>query len=68
MQEYHNIKVLLQKFALQLGLKKFLRLKKLKILYLNGNLNDEEHFGKFCEKELKITNQSDFRKSDKEKR
>ena len=50
------------KAASQIGLKKYLLLKKLKILFLViKGLNDEEIIGTFYEKELQKTNQEEFR-------
>ena len=49
---------------LLIGQKKFLWLKKLKILYdghVINDLNGEEITGSFCEKELQKTNQEEFR-------
>ena len=48
----------------QINLKKFLWLKKLKILlsgHVISELNREEIVGRFCEKELPKTNQKEFR-------
>ena len=52
--EYQNIKIFLQNVTLQISLKKFLWLNKLKILYY-GFINDhngEEIVGTFYKKEL----------------
>ena len=53
--EYQNTKTFLQKVTFQIGLQKFLRLKKLKILFRGHVVNDpngEEIAGTFYEKEL----------------
>ena len=62
--KYWNIKTFLQKVTLHIGLKKFLWLKKLKILYRGhviNDLNGEEITGTFYENELQKTNQKEFR-------
>ena len=62
--KYWNIKTFLQKVTLHIGLKKFLWLKKLKILYCGhviNDLNGEEITGTFYENELQKTNQKEFR-------
>ena len=55
MIEYQNIKIFLQKVTLQIGLKKFSRLKKFKTL-CHGHMllmtSREEIFGTFYKKEL----------------
>ena len=64
MLEYQNPKTFLLKDILQIGLKKFLKLKKLKILfhgYVINDLNGEEIIGIFYENELQKTNQQGFR-------
>ena len=49
--EYQNIKAFLQKFTIQISLKKFLWLKKLKSTtpktHVNDDLNGEETVGRF---------------------
>ena len=53
MLEYQNIKIFLQKVIFQIGLKKFLLLKKLKILcreHVISDLNREEILGTFYKK------------------
>ena len=67
MLEYQNIKTFLKKVTFQIGVKKFLWLKKLKIL-CHGHmllvilhLIAEEVVGKFYEKELQKQSQKDFR-------
>ena len=72
MYEYQNFKLFLQMPIFQIGLKKFLWLKNLKKnifswTYVVSNLNEEEMFGTFYEKELQETNQNEFRLK-KEKR
>ena len=58
-------KKILQKFIFKFGLKRFLRFKKVKITvpqtYVVGDLNAEKLVGIFYEKEMKITNQAEFR-------
>ena len=53
------------KAILQIGLKKFLWLRKLKVqfhgTYVINDLNGEEIIGTFCEKELQNTNQEEFK-------
>ena len=63
MKGHQNTKTFLRKVTLQIDLKKFLRLKKLKntvpwtnICELNGEI-----VGPFYEKELQKTNQTEFR-------
>ena len=51
------MKTFLQKVTLQIGLKKFLRLKKLKILFCGHMLLEILIVGMFYEKELKKTKQ-----------
>ena len=51
MQEYQNVKIFLPKVALQIGLEKFLGLKRLKILFCRD----------FYKKELQKTNQTEVR-------
>ena len=57
--EYQNIKLFLLKVTLQIGLKRFLWLTKLKILCLD--LNGEESVGTFYENKLQKTNQDELR-------
>ena len=58
MSEYENIKTFLQKAIIQVDLREFLRLKKLKILFRGyvdnviSDLKGEEIAGTFYEKEL----------------
>ena len=56
MLEYQNVKTFLQKAMFQIGLKKFLWLKKVKNTvswtYIISNLKGEEIVGTFYEKEL----------------
>ena len=62
--EYQSIKLFLQKITLQIAQKKFLRLKKLKILcrgHVINELNGEKIVGTFYENELQKTNQKGFR-------
>ena len=63
--EYQNTKTVLQKIALQIGLKKFLWLKKLKNTlsrtYAIKNFNDKEFVGTFYEKESQKPDQQYFR-------
>ena len=63
--EYQNIKAFLQKFTLQISLKKFLWLKKLKTTtpktHAIDDLNGEETVGTFQGKELQKTIQKEFR-------
>ena len=64
MLEYKKIKIFLQMPLLQIGLQKFLWLKKLKIIFCGHVISDlkvEEIVGKFCEKELQKRNQKEFR-------
>ena len=69
--EYQNTKKILQKVTVQIGLK-FLRLKKLKILFRGHVVNDpngEEITGTFYEKELqkkKIKNGLQLKESSRE--
>ena len=70
--EYQNTKTFLQKVTFQIGLQKFLRLKKLKILFRGHVVNDpngEEIAGTFYEKELqkkKIKNGKQLKESSRE--
>ena len=48
--EYQNIKTILWKAMLQIGLKKFLWLKKLKTRYVISDLKGEEIVGTFYKK------------------
>ena len=70
--EYQNTKTFLQKVTFQIGLQKFLRLKKLKILFRGHVVNDpngEEIAGTFYEKELqkkKIKNGLQLKESSRE--
>ena len=63
--EFQNVKTFLQKFTLQIGLKNFLWLKKVKntILwtYVISDLKGEETVGTFHENALQKTNQNEFR-------
>ena len=63
--EYQNIKAFLQKVTLQIGLRNFLRLKKIKSTVLwtcvISDLKREEIGGTFYENELQKTNQIEFR-------
>ena len=63
--EFQNIKTFLQKFTLQIGLKNFLWLKKVKntILwtYVISDLKGEETVGTFYENALQRTYQNEFR-------
>ena len=65
MLEYHNIKIFLQKVTLQIGLKKFLCLLKLKILcrghILLVILTEKQLLELFTKKNTKNTNQKEFR-------
>ena len=65
-QEYQNTKTFLFKAILQIGLKKFLCLKKLKILFcghvING-LTRKEIVGTFYKKKLRKTNQKEFKEN-----
>ena len=64
MLEYKKIKIFLQMPLLQIGLQKFLWLKKLKIIFCGHVISDlkvEEIVGKFYEKELQKRNQKEFR-------
>ena len=56
--QYQNIKTFFQKAMFQIGLKKFLWLKK---LYVICDLKDQEIVGMFYEKGLQKTNQKTFR-------
>ena len=58
----------MQKATFQIGKKKFLWLKNLKILYVIGDLNSKEIVGTFYEKELQKANQKEFRIQKKIKR
>ena len=63
MLDYQNIKVFLQKAMLQIGLKKFLLLKKLKILFRGhfiNDLNGEKIVGTFDKKDFQKTKQKQF--------
>ena len=63
--KYQIINTYLQKVVFQIGLKKFLWLKKLKNsfpwTYVIGNLTVKEIVGTFYEKELQKTNRKEFR-------
>ena len=62
--EYQNIKIVLQKVTLQIGQKKLLWLKKLKILcrgHVINNLNQEEIVGTFYKNDFQKTNQREFK-------
>ena len=63
--KYQIINTYLQKVVFQIGLKKFLWLKKLKNsfpwTYVIGDLTVEEIVGTFYEKELQKTNRKEFR-------
>ena len=62
--EYQNIKIVLQKVTLQIGQKKLLWLKKLKILcrgHVINDLNEEEIVGTFYENDSQKTNQKEFK-------
>ena len=65
MLKYQNIKILLQKVALQIGLREFLWLKKVintvPWAYDINNLIWEEIFERLDEKESQKTNQKEFR-------
>ena len=64
MLEYKKIKIFLQMALLQIGLQKFLWLKKLKVIFSGHVISDlkvEEIAGKFYEKELQKRNQKEFR-------
>ena len=65
MYEYQNTKTFLLKGICLIGVKRYLLLKMLKILFcgltLLMNLNSEEIIGTFYEKELQKTNQEEFR-------
>ena len=64
MLKYKNIKMFLQKVTLQIDLKKFLWLKNFKIMYREhviNDLNGEQIVWTFHKKELKKTNQKEFR-------
>ena len=65
MEEYENPKTFFLKATLQIGLKKYLLLKKLKITCVINDLNGEEITGTFYEKELQKANQVIKRKGDK---
>ena len=56
--QYQNIKTFFEKAMFQIGLKKFLWLKK---LYAISDLKDQEIVGMFYEKGLQKTNQKTFR-------
>ena len=62
--EYQYKKIFLQNFTLQIGLKKFLWLKKLRILcrgHIINNLSGDEIVVIFYKNELEITNRKEFR-------
>ena len=62
--EYQNIKIVLQKVTLQIGQKKLLWLKKLKILcrgHVINDLNQEEIVGTFYKNDFQKTNQREFK-------
>ena len=64
MLEFQNIKTLLLNYILQIGQKKFLLLVKFKTQFLGlviNDLNGQEFTGSFYEKELRKTNQKEFR-------
>ena len=64
MLEYQNIKIVLQKVTLQIGQKKLLWLKKLKILcrgHVINDLNQEEIVGTFYKNDFQKTNQREFK-------
>ena len=65
MLEYQNIKAFLQQAKFQIGMKKFLWLKKLKKTvpwtYAISDLKGEEIVGTFYEKEFQTANQKEFR-------
>ena len=65
MSEFQSTKIFLLEAILQIGLKKFLSLKKVKNTvswtYVISDLNGEEIIGGFYEKELPKTNQKDLR-------
>ena len=65
MEKYENTKTFFLKATLQIGLKKYLLLKKLKITCVINDLNGEEITGTFYEKELQKANQVFKRKGDK---
>ena len=71
MIEYQNIQIFFLKDKLQIGLKKFMWLKKLKILFhVINDLNGEDIIETIYEKELQRANQQGFKirkKSLKEK-
>ena len=60
-EEFLTIKILLLKDTCRIGLKKILLLVKLKIEFHGHDLSGEEIIGTFYEKELKKTNQKEFR-------
>ena len=52
--EYQNISTFLQKAMLQIGLKRFKKIKSIVLqIYVISDLNEEEIVGTFYEKELK---------------
>ena len=62
--QYQNIKTSLQKVTLKIGPKKFLWLRKFKILcrgHVIKDINEKEIVGTFYENELQQTNQKEFR-------
>ena len=63
--EYQNIKIFLEKVTLQIGLKRFLWLKRLKILChghtVISDLTEEEILGLFYKNKLQNKNQKEFR-------
>ena len=62
--EYQYKKIFLQNFTLQIGLKKFLWLKKLRILcrrHVINYLSGDKIVGIFYKNELEITNRKEFR-------
>ena len=65
MLEYQNIKIFLEKVTLQIGLKRFLWLKRLKILChghtVISDLTKEEIVGLFYKNKLQNKNQKEFR-------
>ena len=70
--EYQNIKIFLQKGMFQIGLKKFLLLEKLKILF-HGHMflvisKSKNLLECFTKKNCKKTNQKEFRVKDEIKR
>ena len=63
--EYQNIKIFLQKVTLQIGLRKFFVIEKVKSIvpwtYSISDLNREESVGTFYENKLQKTTQKEFR-------